>query len=429
MQTENGDVRRKAYDVFPQVIVSDLFMKSVEENKEWYLLCPYEVEQAIGLEDKFASLWGKDFEESYKFIIHLIKQGFYTGRYKVVNAKDLFKHIMKTQIETGLPYIIFKDQINRMNPNKHDGYIPQANLCVESYSNVTPDQLTHTCNLVSLNLANIEDDELEYISSLAVVILDNTIDITETPIKQSNDHNNRYRTIGIGAMGLADWLAKKELRYTDTEEISDLFENIAYYTTYQSCELAKERGAYPAFPNSEWSRGNMLGGRSLVWFKENSKRYVDWCLLSDEIMRYGIRNSHIMAIAPNTSSSLLQGCTASILPIYSKFYYDKSSKGSVPIAPPFIKDKKWFYRENKTLDQNIVVNAVAAIQPWVDTGISMELLFNLNANVYGEGKTFTAKDMYEVLMNAWKKGLKTVYYIRSVQKDNFGQSDCSMCTN
>jgi ribonucleoside-diphosphate reductase alpha chain len=97
-----------------------------------------------------------------------------------------------------------------------------------------------------------------------------------------------------------------------------------------------------------------------------------WAKLSEEVQQYGIRNSHIMAIAPNTSSSLVQGCTASILPCYSRFFYDKWAKGTVPIAPPFIRDCFWFYPENKNLNQKTVVQAVAAMQQWIDTGISME---------------------------------------------------------
>ncbi|TVQ52053.1 MAG: ribonucleoside-diphosphate reductase subunit alpha, partial [Spirulina sp. DLM2.Bin59] len=135
----------------------------------------------------------------------------------------------------------------------------------------------------------------------------------------------------------------------------------------------------------------------------------------------------------NTSSSLVQGCTASVLPTYSRFYYDKWAKGVVPIAPPFIRDFFWFYTESKTMDQNIVVDAVATIQQWIDTGISMELLFNLNAGVYfpdEPGRSLTAKDIFETLVHAWESGCKAIYYIRTVQKDDYKESDgCSSCAN
>ena len=159
-----------------------------------------------------------------------------------------------------------------------------------------------------------------------------------------------------------------------------------------------------------------------------------WPELATDIQKYGIRNSHITAIAPNTSSSLVQGCTASILPVYSKFFYDKWAKGLVPIAPPFIKDCFWFYHENKTLNQKTVVKAVAKIQQWIDTGISMELLFNLNQGVYFPDqpeRSLKAVDIFETVVMAWQEGCKAVYYIRTVQKDDFKESGdgCVSCAN
>jgi ribonucleoside-diphosphate reductase alpha chain len=230
-------------------------------------------------------------------------------------------------------------------------------------------------------------------------------------------------------MGLADWLAKNQLRYTDTPAISDLFEDMGYYCTRYSMQLAKERGAYPAFEGSEWSRGNVLGGRDSNWIDVKAKDPERWHQLARDIQAHGIRNSHVTAIAPNTSSSLVQGCTASILPTFSKFYYDKWAKGVVPIAPPFIGDRFWYYTENKVMDQRTVINATATIQQWIDTGISMELMFNLNEGAYHEG-VITAKDIYETLVYAWESGCKAIYYIRTVQKDNYKESDgCVACAN
>jgi ribonucleoside-diphosphate reductase alpha chain len=332
---------------------------------------------------------------------------------------------MKSQLETGMPYIAFKDTINKYNANKHDGYIPQTNLCCESYSNVASGQYAHCCNLVSLNLANIESEwELADLSQLAVRILDNTIDLTLPPFEDAKAHNNRYRTVGVGTMGLADYLAKYGLSYNRLDAISELYEIISYNCILASAMLAGERGKYLAYDGSDWSKELVLS-KPLEWFEENGSQ--DWESLFDLIRDNGIRNSMLMAIAPNTSSSLVQGCTASILPCYSKFYYDKWSKGTVPIAPPFIKENLWHYRENKTLDQNIVVQAVSEIQKWIDTGISMELVFNLNEGIYKE-EALTAKDMYEVMLNAWESECKAIYYVRVVQKDNF-KEECISCAN
>ena len=430
MQTENGDQRRKAYDIFPQLVITDEFMRRVITKAEWTLVDPYEVRTKLGIE--LAELWGEEFEEAYRLVeANLDKE---VLLYKKINARDLFKSIMRSQVETGMPYIAFKDTINRANPNKHDGYIPGVNLCTESFSNVTPDKTAHCCNLVSLNLANIDKEEIESNCQIAVRILDNTIDITNPPFDNAKNHNDKYRTIGVGAMGLADWLAKRKLSYNNLSEISNLFEEIGYWCTYSSMELAKERGAYQAFLGSEWSQGKLIGAKPVEWFLNNAVQPQRWQQLATDIQRFGIRNSHITAIAPNTSSSLVQGCTASVLPVYSRFFYDKWAKGTVPIAPPFIEEAFWFYPENKNLEQQQVVKAIATMQEWIDTGISMELLFNLNEGVYfpaEPNRCLTAKDIFDTLIMAWELGCKAIYYVRTVQKDNFRESDdsCSSCAN
>jgi ribonucleoside-diphosphate reductase alpha chain len=430
MQAENGDRRRKAYDVFPQLVIVDEFMRRVEAKAKWTLVDPYEVKQQLGIE--LAEQWGDGFAAAYETIE--AELGKKIKLYKQVDARELFKHIMRSQVETGMPYLAFKDTINRANPNKHEGYIPGVNLCCESFSNVKPGLEAHCCNLVSLNLANVDQAEIAEVAKLAVRILDNTIDITEPPFKDSKAHNDKYRTIGVGCMGLADWLAKRHLSYQSLTEISYLFEEVAYWCTAASMELAKERGAYGAFPGSEWSKGKLLGSKTLAEILPLTDHQERWQQLAQDVQTYGIRNSHITAIAPNTSSSLVQGCTASILPAYSKFFYDKWAKGTVPIAPPFIEDCFWFYRENKSLDQKIVIKAVAVMQQWIDTGISMELLFNLNQGVYFPDepeRAVKAKDIFETLMLAWKEGCKAVYYVRTVQKDDFKEQSegCASCAN
>ena len=430
MQTENGDQRRKAYDVFPQLVIPDEFMRRVITKDEWTLVDPYEIRTKLGIE--LAELWGEKFETAYRLIEDNL--GTKITLYKKVNARELFKDVMRPQIETGMPYIAFKDTINRANPNKHDGYIPQVNLCCESFSNVTPGKTAHCCNLVSLNLANIETDaNLAEMCHLAVRMLDNTIDLTHPPIGEAKEHNDRYRTIGVGVMGLADWLAKRKLSYKEFKYIGKLFEDISYFCTHASMRLAKERGAYQAFSGSEWSQSKLLGAKPLQWFKENcdEETYYHWHRLAANVQRYGIRNSHITAIAPNTTSSLIQGCTASVLPVFKRVFTEKNSKGAIPNCPPFIKDFFWHYQENQNLDQKIVVQAIAEMQKWIDTGISMELLLNLNQGVYfpdEPNRALTVKEFYETLILAWESGCKAVYYVRTVQKDNFKDS-CSSCAN
>ncbi|NEP02520.1 MAG: ribonucleoside-diphosphate reductase subunit alpha [Symploca sp. SIO2E9] len=432
MQTENGDQRRKAYDIFPQLVVTDEFMRRVVAKEEWTLVDPYQVRTQLGIE--ISGLWGEEFEQIYQQIEESL--GKTITLYKKVNARELFKTIMRSQVETGMPYLAFKDTINRANPNQHQGYIPGVNLCCESFSNVKPGAEGHTCNLNSINLANLEETEIPNICRTAVRMLDNTIEITNPPFHASRTHNQKYRTIGVGAMGLADWLAKRQLSYRHLQEISNLFEDIGYYCTHTSMELAKERGAYGAFPGSEWSKGKLIGAKPPAWFLEHAHKPERWLQLADSIQQHGIRNSHISAIAPNTSSSLVQGCTASVLPVYSRFFYDKWAQGTVPIAPPFINEHFWYYQESKYLEQKQVVKAIATIQQWIDTGISMELIFNLNQGVYFSQepeRAIKAKDILETLIMAWQEGCKAVYYIRTVQKDSFkeskGDNNCTACAN
>lgn len=431
LQTEAGDQRRKAHDIFPQIVVQDEFMYRVHTNQEWTMVCPYEVERYYG-----ASLhhcWGEHFSSFYKIIESDVN---YPGVRKKINAKDLFKKIMRVQVETGLPYLFFKDTANAYNPNKHDGYIPAGNLCMESYSNVKAGEDTHCCNLISLNFDTIDMDNMEElmkITQLAIRTLDNSIDLTTPPIATAKQHNDKYRTVGLGAMGLADYLAKSKLMYGEdsSKQVTKIFEIISFAAIDASCRLAAERGAYPKFDNSEWSQGRLLGGRSVEEIYERSVTDLDWGYLAEQVIIHGIRNSQLMAIAPNTSSSLIQGCSASILPVYSKFFYDSWGKGNVPIMPPAIKEYANFYQENKFLDQTKVIDTVSDIQFWVDTGISMELLFNLNDNAYYIGSKTTAANIYQTLMYAWQKGCKAVYYVRTVQKDETrkGTDGCDACAN
>lgn len=473
LQTENGDQRTKAFDIFPQVVIPDEFMRRNKKQKMWLLFDPYEINKKLG--EVPAETWGESFEKLYKKIEKMVyKVGDDAGvdlrnladeefdsaysdlingkeedkkvlkLVKQVKARDLFKTIMKTQVETGMPYLTFKDAVNRANPNKHVGMIGNGNLCQESYSNFKPSKVSenkiikdgdkfkiireteagevHTCNLNSINLANVNDEaELHSVCETAVRLLDNAIDFTDVPIKEGEIHNNIYRTIGVGSMGLADYLAKRNIAYTKADNVVDeLFENIAYYTINASINLAKERGAYPKFKGSDWDKGLILG-RDREWYKNNTKDPERWMRTFDRLAKYGIRNSHLHMIAPNTSSSLVQGCSASVLPVFSKFYIDKNSKGSVPIMPPYIADKFWYYQEFKNIPQMDVVRIISIIQKWTDTGISMELIFNLNL------PEVNAKYIFDTLVDAWERNMKTVYYIRSVQKNSSDVSEKDEC--
>lgn len=436
LQTENGDQRGKAYDIYPQVVVSDLFMERVEKNLEWTLLDPYEIRMKYGVE--LCELYGEEFEEKY---LEIEKDRDITLK-KVVKARELFKEIMKTQIETGMPYIFFKDRANLMNHNNHVGMIGNGNLCMESFSNFSPSRdfkedidensgvrkvklgEVHTCNLVSLNLAEIEREELEKNVSIAVRILDNTIDLTKTPIKESDKHNKNYRAIGVGTMGLADYLAREYMIYEESIlEIDELFEEIALYSLKSSALLAKERGSYPMFKGSQWDRG-VFFQKDEKWYLENSKYSQKWKEVFELVKEYGIRNGELTAVAPNTSTSLLMGSTASVNPTFSRFYIEKNQKGAVPRVVKYLKDRSWFYPEFKNVDPQTYVKIMGRIGKWTTQGVSMELIFDLNKNI-------RAKDIYDTLMTAWKEGCKSVYYIRTIQKSTNimnEKEECESCS-
>ena len=436
LQTENGDQRGKAYDIYPQVVVSDLFMERVEKNLEWTLLDPYEIRMKYGVE--LCELYGEEFKKKY---LEIEKDRDITLK-KIVKARELFKEIMKTQIETGMPYIFFKDRANLMNHNNHVGMIGNGNLCMESFSNFSPSRdfkesidensgvrkvnlgEVHTCNLVSLNLAEIEREELEKNVSIAVRILDNTIDLTKTPIKESDKHNKNYRAIGVGTMGLADYLAREYMIYEESIlEIDELFEEIALYSLKSSALLAKERGSYPMFKGSQWDR-EVFFQKDEKWYLENSKYSQKWKEVFELVKEYGIRNGELTAVAPNTSTSLLMGSTASVNPTFSRFYIEKNQKGAVPRVVKYLKDRSWFYPEFKNVDPQTYVKIMGRIGKWTTQGVSMELIFDLNKNI-------RAKDIYDTFMTAWKEGCKSVYYIRTIQKSTNimnEKEECESCS-
>ncbi|MDO4589021.1 MAG: ribonucleoside-diphosphate reductase subunit alpha [Fusobacterium sp.] len=436
LQTENGDQRGKAYDIYPQVVVSDIFMERVEKNLDWTLLDPYEIRMKYGVE--LCELYGEEFKKLYL----TIESDKDITLKKVVKARELFKEIMKTQIETGMPYIFFKDRANLANHNSHIGMIGNGNLCMESFSNFSPTKdfkeevfensgvrkvdlgEVHTCNLVSLNLAEIEREELEKNVSIAVRILDNTIDLTKTPIKESDKHNKNYRAIGVGTMGLADYLAREYMIYEESLlEIDELFEEIALYSLKSSSLLAKERGSYPLFRGSKWEKG-IFFEKEESWYLENSKYSNKWKEVFQLVRENGLRNGELTAVAPNTSTSLLMGATASVNPTFSRFYIEKNQKGAVPRVVKYLKDRSWFYPEFKNIDPQIYVKIMSRIGKWTTQGVSMELIFDLNKNI-------RAKDIYNTLITAWKEGCKSVYYIRTIQKSTNiinEKEECESCS-
>ena len=419
MQTEHGDIRLKAYDVFPQVTIHDLFMQRDEADLEWTTFCPFEVKQKLGIDIR--GKYSKDFEEAYA----KIEQAFDQKKLKVsrrIKARELVKQIMRVQFETGLPYLAFVDRINELNPNKNDPEsvgIPCVNLCTESFSNVVPDKYGHVCNLGSINMGNIRDTQhLAEVSKIACKILNTGIEMTNHPDEITKAHNNRYRTIGIGVMGLHDYFAREWQSYSNTELISEIFECIEYNAALQSVELAKDKGWFGAFQYSGWKDGSMTSR-----FKQHGCGKYDWDSLQAQIDIHGICNSQLTSPAPTTSTSISQDASASVLPIYSPFFSEDNKTGSIKVAARYLKDNPLGYGKTQIkFSAKEIIDACAVMQKFIDTGISMELIFDQNK------PDFKAKDLYDAIHHAHKQGLKAIYYIRSVKQKEQSDEGCVACS-
>jgi len=414
LQTEHGDPRKKCFDIQPQIVLSDEFLSRVENNEKFYCFDPHEVKTILGL----------DFSETknYNTIVNSRDKLEIVKEYR---ASDLLKQLLKVVVETGLPYLTYIDEINRRNPNKHSGSIKCVNLCTESFSN-TEYESWHTCSLSSLNLANIEKDELQNYCAIITKMLDNILDLCKYPIKESQYHVNNYRTIGIGVMGLADYFVKNGHTYEsayNSKFISDTFEQICYYSIKESIKLAKQRGKYLKFENSEWDNG-----RQIQNYLNNSNIFKEqWNELQIEINKYGIRNSQLVSPAPNTTSSLIQGCVAGILPPYNLMHYDDSSNGLIAIMPPFISSHILKYKAYHNYDMINMVKYIGEMQKWVDTGISFESLMDLRKYEGNNKKVITAKYLKEFILASWKSGIKANYYWRFITEENSSVSKDDSC--
>lgn len=433
IQSEVGDQRfGRCYDIFPQLVVVDEFMKRLLNKQDWYLFSPGEVKNVTGIElDK---LYGEEFSIVYNNLINDVLEKKIDLKYRKINSLDLMITVIQRLLETGLPYIFFKCTVNNVNPNKHKGMICCGNLCQESYSNVENINIiqnenmdlveergaAHTCNLCSLNLSNLLTlEEIKYATKYATRMLDNAIDITQTPIKASLTHNKKYRTIGIGVMGLHDYLTYYDLAYEESGEIvEEIFKNIAYSALESSIELSKERGSFEAFEGSELQNGIYCGLKMDQLGK-------DWLELSENIKKYGIRNSQLLAVAPTSSTSLMMNATASILPVFKSFMIDSNNKGYNVVLPRFSYFKD--YIAYKNMDINNVIKVVSKMQKFIDQGISYELLFDINH------KSLTAGKILETIINAWMSKIKALYYTRTIQKknmyvkDNKKEINCESC--
>ena len=432
LRLNNGDERERAHDIFTGVCIPDLFMEKlneVDENGrsvgEWYLFDPHEVREVMGfsLEDFYDEEPGKgSFREKYYQCVNNPKLS-----KEKVKAVDIMKGILKSQLETGTPFMFYRDTANRMNPNKHEGMVYCSNLCTEiiqnqSVTKVVQEEIKEingekvivtykkpgdfvVCTLSSINLARaVTDNVLEELIPIQVRMLDNVLDINNIEVLQANLTNQKYRAIGLGTFGLHHLMALKGIEWGSKEAVKfndELYEKINYLTIKASADLAKEKGAYPAFEGSDWQTGDYF---KLRGYLDRPSRH-DWKALYEQIKKTGIRNGYLIAIAPTGSTSIIAGSTAGVDPIYEVVSYEEKATYKVanPV-PDYNLGTAKYYKSGFVLDQHGTIAMAAARQRHIDQSQSVNLYVTPDIK---------AKKLLDLHKDAWKSGLKTTYYVRS----------------
>lgn len=437
LQTETGDIRGKSFDIFPAISVPDIFMKRVEADEDWSMFDPHEIFTLYGkrLEDSF----NEEFESFYT----ILENDDRITLKKTTKAKDLFKQFLKTTVETGMPYVFFRDTVNRLNPNKHAGNVYSTQLCTEICQNTSETKFIEeiienwdkvvisyeagdlvTCVLSSINIAKVHTDEdIENTFPVLTRLLDNLITLNRFPVAEASRTSERYRSIGIGYLWLAEYLATRQIAYDSPEarEITDaLFEKYTYYTYKSSSELAAERGTYPLYKGSEYDKWILLGRRREDFIRASKVSSLDWNIVFDSIKASGVRFSYHTAPAPNTSTAGIVGTTAALLPIYKKYFIETNlASPTVRIAPKLNAENFWYYKEYVNMDMNDVIDMISVIYKWVDQSISFEWMI--------DPSKVSPAQLYSYYMKSWKQGIKTVYYVRSLSSD-VSKEACVSCS-
>ncbi|MFS0690141.1 ribonucleoside-diphosphate reductase subunit alpha [Sporosarcina sp. 179-K 8C2 HS] len=429
LKLNNGDDRLRAHDIFTGVCLPDIFMEQVEARDDWHLFDPHEVRTVMGysLEDHYDETKGSgSFRQKYEECVNhpeLTKE--------TVPAIEIMKRIMRSQLETGTPFMFYRDEVNRANPNKHEGMVYSSNLCTEIMQNMSPtefetvtleDDIVVTrskpgdfvvCNLSSINLGRaVPADVLGRLIKIQVRMLDNVIDLNKIPVVQAQRTNGRYRGIGLGTFGWHHLLALKNIQWESDEAVDyadELYEKIAYLTIKASMELASEKGAYPLFEGSDWQNG--------IYFEQRGYDSKEWRELRIDVATNGIRNGYLMAVAPNSSTSVIAGSTASIDPIFKAFYHEEKKDYKLPVIAPDLDHNTYdvYRRSAYIVDQRWSIKQNAARQRHIDQAISF--------NVYVPNN-IRASVLLDLHMQAWKSGMKTTYYMRSTASDI---EECEWC--
>lgn len=429
LKKNHGKEELRARDLFYALWISDLFMKRVENNEMWSLFDPNE---APGLAD----VYGDEFERLYE---KYEKEAKFR---KQVKAQDLWFEILESQIETGTPYILYKDAANKKSNQKNLGTIKSSNLCTEIME-YTSDKEVAVCNLASIALPKFVTEEgtfdhqrLYEITKVITRNLNKVIDVNYYPVEEARYSNMRHRPIGIGVQGLADAFILLRMPF-DSEEAKrlneDIFETIYYGAMEASMELAKKDGAYETYKGSPVSKGIFQFD---MWGVEPKSKRWDWESLKRQVKQHGVRNSLLLAPMPTASTSQILGNNECFEPYTSNLYTRRTLSGDFILVNKYLmKDLIEAGLWNETMRQKLI-GANGSIQPIQEIPqhlkdiyktvweISQKVIIDMSAdrgayicqsqslNIHITDPNFgklTSMHFY-----AWKKGLKTgMYYLRS----------------
>jgi ribonucleoside-diphosphate reductase alpha chain len=447
LRKNTGDERRRCHDMNTANWIPDLFMKRMADRGTWTLFRSNEVPD---LHD----LYGKAFEQRYCEYEALAAEGQIWSRQ--MPALELWKGMLKMVFETGHPWITFKDPCNVRSPQDHCGVIHSSNLCTEITLNTSADE-TAVCNLGSVVLDThitrdgaLDHEMLKETITVAIRALDNVIDINFYPTEAAKTANSRHRPIGLGVMGLQNALYKRGLAFASDAAVEfndEMMEAIAYYAYGASSDLAKELGTYSSYKGSKWDRG-LLPQDTLDLLEDERGRNIDvprggkmdWSVVRSKIEAQGMRNSNVLAIAPTATISNIMGTTPCIEPNYKNLYVKSNLSGDfIVLNSELVKDLKksglwnqemldqlkYFDGELDAIDDipealkhkhktvfgighEFIVDAASRRQKWIDQAQSVNLFL----------ATPDLKTLSHMYRRAWDKGLKTTYYLRTLQASN-----------
>ncbi len=443
LRRTTGDERRRTHDLHTANWIPDLFMKRVLARDTWTLFSPNEVPD-------LHHTYGREFEQKYLDY----EQAADEGRIKLfrrVSAVDLWRKMLTLLFETGHPWVTWKDPSNIRSPQDHVGVVHNSNLCTEILLNNSAEE-TAVCNLGSVNLgAHITDGVLdlamlERTIRTAVRMLDNVIDLNFYPTPEAANANLRHRPIGLGLMGFQDALYAMQISYASDRAVQfadESMEAISYFALLASSELARERGKYASFAGSKWDRGYLpIDTIDLVEQERGIKidvprtAQLDWEVVRRAIREQGLRNSNVLAIAPTATISNIAGVSQSIEPTYRNLYVKSNLSGEftqvnewlveelkglglwseemldqlkyydgelAPIAeiPAEVKER---YRTAFEIEPRWLIECAARRQKWIDMGQSLNLYLAAPSG----------RKLDEMYFLAWKLGLKTTYYLRTL---------------